>query len=372
MSKTETIYLDYNSTAPLRDDVAAIMCEVAKLPLNPSSVHYYGRQAKKYVEDARFAIADLMAVWPDEVIFTASATEANNMALNGLKGYNLLVASTEHSSVMNVARECTASKIIPVDNSGILRLDILDQYLRASGEKSIVSVMLANNETGVIQPIKEIADMVHKYGAIMHCDAVQAFGKLVFEFGVLGVDMLTISAHKLGGPVGVGALLLRNDLRIEPLLRGGGQERRMRAGTENVAAIAGFGCLAKNMPDLSHLVKWRDFIEQQIKSVSPKSIIAGVDVERVVNTINITMPGVGNETQLMHFDLQNICVSAGSACSAGRLMPSHVLEAMGFSSEDAANAIRISMGWNTRQSDIDNFVQEWLSLYNRLSVEAVA
>lgn len=362
----DPIYLDYNATAPLLPPLAEKMRAIEGLPLNPSSIHSYGRRAKKYIEDARKTLAELLAVWPDEIIFTASGTESNNMALGGLPNYRLAVAATEHSSVINVAKEKPESIILPVDESGLLRMDALEEALRTSGEKTLVSVMLANNETGVIQPIKEIAERVHAHGALLHCDAVQAFGKMPFDFGTLGADMLTVAAHKIGGPVGVGVLVVRNDLLVRPLLRGGGQEKRRRAGTENVAAIAGFGWLAKSLPDLSQCRKWINDIEKQIVNVSRETLVAGRAAPRLNNTLNLTMPGVSSETQLMNFDLAGICVSAGSACSSGRIEPSHVLRAMGYSDEQANCALRISLGWATTETEVKEFIAKWLEIYQRL------
>lgn len=366
------IYLDYNATAPLLPHVRETVQSLDGLPLNASSIHQYGRLAKKHVEDARRVIAEYLGVWPDEVIFTASGTEANNMALSALPGHTLVVPSTEHSSVLNVAKHQAGSVILPVHPDGQVDIAALEKTLQQYGEKCLVSVMLANNETGVIQPIKQISALVHQYGAIMHCDAVQGLGKISFDFNTLGVDMLTIAAHKIGGPIGVGALLVKNNLHIAPLLRGGGQEKGRRAGTENVAAIAGFGSLISNLPDLSHLKQYKHSIAQQLSSLAPDAIIAGTSEHTLSNTVSITMPGVSSETQLMNFDLADICVSAGSACSSGRIEASHVLKAMGYDDELANSAIRISLGWATTEIEVERFISEWKKLYQRLGIRDAA
>jgi cysteine desulfurase len=367
-----TIYLDYNATSPLLPAVAAKMEELALLPLNPSSVHKYGRQARKLVEDARKTLAEYLSVWPNEIIFTASGTEANNLALKGIPDSCLLVAASEHSSVLNVARLRECSKYIPVDSNGLVKLDALVNELQLCNARPLVSVMLVNNETGVIQPIREIAEIVHKHGGLLHCDAVQALGKMRFDFGSLGCDMLTVAAHKVGGPLGVGALVVRNDLVIQPQIIGGGQELRRRAGTENVPAIAGFGWTMEQLPDLSFLAPLKAQMEQEILAKGCGARVMGAETERVLNTSSIIMPGVSSEVQLMNFDLVNICVSAGSACSSGRIEQSHVLIAMGCTDEEAGSAIRISMGWGTTAEDVSRFTQEWVAMCQRLKNKKAA
>lgn len=368
----QPIYLDYNATAPLHPQVREAMTELEGLPLNPSSVHYYGRMAKKLMEEARKKLAERLSAWPDEVLFTASATEANNMALSAFPGYRLAVAATEHSSILNAAKQRPDTIILPVDKKGLLCQETLAKILEENPGKLLVSVMLANNETGVIQPVTEIAKQVHAAGGLIHCDAVQAFGKIPLDFGLLGVDMLTLAAHKLGGPVGVGTLIVRNGLLIHPLLYGGGQEKRRRAGTENVAAIHGFGRLVEIMPDLSHLAGWRDKIETGLAAIAPQAVIPGAGAHRTGNTLCLTMPGISSETQLMNFDLAGICVSAGSACSSGRIEPSHVLQAMGYDKEITDCALRVSLGWATTEMEVERFIAVWIEMYQRLSKKAAA
>lgn len=366
----QPIYLDYNATSPLLPQVRGVIEEVSALPLNPSSVHYYGRMAKKLLEDSRKTLADFLSVWPDEICFMASATEANNTALRAFSGLTLAVAASEHSSVLNAAKERADSLILPVDENGLLKLEALEAALQQYGSNLLVSVMLANNETGVIQPIAEIARRVKAAGALIHCDAVQAFGKMPLDFNLLGVDMLTLAAHKVGGPVGVGVLVIRNGLAIRPLMMGGGQEKRRRAGTENIPAIVGMAKLVSSLTAQSHLREWKNNIEKQIINVSCETKIFSAGVERIPNTICLTMPHISSETQLMNFDLAGICVSAGSACSSGRIESSHVLKAMGVSEAEASTAIRISMGWGTTETEIQRFISEWKNLYARLSKEA--
>jgi len=355
---TPPIYLDYNATSPLLPVMREAMAELESLPLNASSVHLLGRKAKQCLEAARSSVAQWVSAWPDEVLFTASGTEANNMALVGLTGRVVMVAASEHASVLEAAKPHHAIQL-PVEATGVLNMAALEQHLQAHQGKALVSVMLVNNETGVIQPIREIAALVHRYGGVMHCDAVQAVGKLAFDFTTLGVDMLTLAAHKVGGPMGVGALIVKNDVQLAPLLLGGGQEKRRRAGTENIAAIHGFAALLENLPDLSALQALQKTLESRILAASPQSIIAGANAPRVGNTSSIITEGLSSELQLMHLDLAGICVSAGSACSSGRIEPSHVLQAMGYCKTTASSAIRISTGWATQPTEVEQLIAAW-------------
>lgn len=368
------IYLDYNATAPLRPSVLAAMHAVETLPLNPSSVHAAGRQAKKLLEDARATIAQSIGAFANEVLFLSSGTEANNMVLRGFTDRPVLVSAIEHASVRKTGNLIGAAEL-PVDAQGILKIDVLEQKLKALGKPALVSVMLANNETGVIQPVKAIAEMVHAHGGLIHCDAVQALGKIPFDWGLLGADMLTISAHKAGGPVGVAALLIRNDLPIRPLLTGGGQELGRRAGTENIPAIVAFAALVKEIihaPEAKEMARLRDWLQQELKKSAPDAIVFGEKAERLSNTLQISMPGVKSETQLMHFDLSGYAVSAGSACSSGRIEPSAVLLAMGVPKNVAETAIRISLGWATREVDLKAFAECWKTAYMRLAKSQAA
>ncbi|MBA4274967.1 MAG: cysteine desulfurase [Alphaproteobacteria bacterium] len=364
MSKP-SIYLDYNATAPMRPSVRTAIYEAMEFPLNPSSVHRYGSEAKKRIEQARKTIADALSAFPNEIIFTASGTEANTLALRGFPDRVILTSNAEHASVAKTASLLGAATL-PVDNKGLLSPAALDAMLTQLKRPALVSILMANNETGIIQPIRELADIAHHHGALLHADAVQAFGKIPLDMGLLGADMLTISAHKVGGPIGIAALVLRNDLPIKPLLLGGRQELGRRAGTESVALISGFATLATEVaqaPESANLETLRQTLELAVGH----EYVVGSDVERLCNTSMLLMPHVPSETQLMHFDLSGFCVSAGSACSSGRIEPSHVLQAMGLSKEQASTAIRVSLGWANTTADIEAFSLCWKQLHERLS-----
>jgi cysteine desulfurase len=368
-----SIYLDYNATAPARPEVLAVMQELHGAALNASSVHASGRKAKQILEASRKTIAETINCFTNEIIFVGTGSEANNWALSGYD--NVLVSAVEHASILKPhqvrhPREGGDPRLIPVDSAGVVNLIELDARLHSEKTK-LVSVILANNETGVIQPIKDIAEIVHKHGALLHTDAVQALGKIPLDFSYLGVDMMTISAHKMGGAVGAAALVVRNNLPISPFIKGGGQELNRRAGTENIPAIAGFAEAVKSI-SLSHmqqLRKWLDLAENEMKNVSRETFLVGAESPRLPNTLCVTMPSVPSETQLMAFDLDKIEVSAGSACSSGRIESSHVLKAMGIAPDVASCAIRVSGGWNTTEEDIKSFVKSWKNLYERLSLK---
>ncbi|MDX2095445.1 MAG: cysteine desulfurase family protein [Alphaproteobacteria bacterium] len=366
------MYLDYNATSPLRPSVKAAMEALGDAPLNPSSVHAAGRAAKKQLEDARALIAQALGAFPNEVLFTGSASEANTMVLRGFADRALLISAVEHASISRTGALLGAATI-PVDSDGIVKLDVLERQLEALGRPALVSVMLANNETGVIQPIAEIARLVHAHGGLLHVDAVQALGKISVDWGLLGADMLTIGAHKAGGPLGVGALLIRNDLAIKSLITGGGQELGRRAGTENIPAIVGFAQLVQEVahfPEAASWLAWRTWLEKELIAAAPEAIICGEGAARLPNTLTITMPQVQSETQVMNFDLAGFAVSAGSACSSGRVTASSVLLAMGVPPEIATTAIRISWGWATTRAQIEAFVKEWKAIYLRVTRKA--
>ncbi len=370
------IYLDYNATAPVRPNIAAAMAAVMGQPLNSSSVHSSGQQAKKLVEDARTAIAHALGAFPNEVLFTASATEANNMVLRGFaESHALLVSAIEHPSVGKLGKLLGADTLA-VDGHGVIKLDLLEAKLKALGErKALISVMVANNETGVIQPIADIVKIARQYGALVHSDAVQALGKITLDWGLLGVDMLTISGHKAGGPVGAAALLIRNDLPIRAMLVGGGQELGRRAGTSNVPAIHAFGLLVKevaNCPEAKQWAEWRDALQADLQAAAPEARAFSAEAARLPNTLCISMPDVESGTQLMNLDIAGFAVSAGSACSSGKTEPSPVLLAMGVSAEEAQNALRISLGWATTRAELEAFAAAWKKLCARLSAVRAA
>ena len=358
-----SIYLDYNATAPVRPEVVDAMRGVLSAVGNPSSIHRAGRDARRAVERAREAVAALVGAAPDAVVFTSGGTEANNQALASADGL-CLVSAIEHDSVLAAAPEAPR---IAVDDLGRVDLARLARQL-AERRPALVSVMLANNETGVIQPVAEVVGLARRHATLVHCDAVQAGGKMAIDLARLGVDFLTLSAHKLGGPQGVGALVLADGVEPAALLHGGGQERRWRPGTENVAGIVGFGRACELAMDdggwAARTRRLRDRLEAQIAAIAPAPVF-GRRAGRLANTSCLAMPGVSNQTQLIHFDLAGIAVSAGAACSSGKVGPSHVLAAMGVDPAEAACAIRVSLGWASTDDDIDRFVAAWTGLYSR-------
>ncbi len=362
---TRSVYLDYNATAPLRAEARAAVVDALMETGNPSSVHRFGQAARRRVEDARDAVAALAGVAPAQVIFTSGATEANNTVLAPGNRRRILASAIEHDSVL----AAVDAEPVPVTPAGVVDLDALDAMLAASARPALVAVMAANNETGVIQPVAEAAAVAHRHGAVLHCDAVQLAGKAPLDFARLGADSLSLSAHKLGGPQAVGALVVGDGLEVPRLLRGGGQERRRRAGTENVAGIAGFGAAARaalaGLRAYGALAALRDGLERRIAAACPDAMVFGQAAPRIANTSCIVMPGVAAETQLMGFDLAGIAVSAGAACSSGKVAASHVLQAMGADTAAANGAVRVSLGWDTGPDDVDRFVEAWLALYRR-------
>jgi cysteine desulfurase len=358
-------YLDHNATSPIRPSVKAAMLNAMDVHGNPSSIHGEGRKARKLMDDARDALAFKLGCLPQMMTFTSSGTEANNMALRGVGAEVILVSAIEHPSVLAAAK--ASGKIveqISVDEFGRVQLDALQTLL--GRPNTLVSVMIANNETGVVQPIADVIDIAHKAGALVHVDAVQAFGKRQVNFGLLGCDMITVAAHKVGGPVGIGALIVRDGLVIEPLLAGGGQELRRRAGTENIPAIAGFAALAGEANlDTSALT-------DQLESALSDAVIFSAGVERLCNTTCFAIQDMSAETLLMNLDLEGFAVSSGSACSSGKVGKSHVLDAMGVAPELARGAVRISSGWNTTEQDISRFIAALNKLKARRQARAAA
>ena len=367
---TQTTYLDHNATTPLRPEAAAVMAEALAMTGNPSSVHRFGRHVRRKIEAAREAIATLAGARPEGVIFTSGGTEANNLALAGTGRTRILVSAGEHDSVRNAAPGAVP---IPLTGEGLVEPSALDARLGESETPALVSIMLANNETGAIQPIAELTRIARSHGALFHCDAVQAAGKLAFDLEVLGVDMISLSAHKLGGPPGVGALILAGDLDIAPALHGGGQERGRRAGTENLPGIAGFGAAAQaaraGLDKVAALADLRDEMERQLRHLAPEIRIFAEAAPRLANTCCFAAPGLAAETQVMALDLAGVAVSAGSACSSGKVAPSHVLAAMGAGAA-AGSAIRVSLGWNSEVGDIEHFLRAWGALYSRGTASA--
>ncbi|MGL4967072.1 MAG: cysteine desulfurase family protein [Inquilinus sp.] len=364
-----SIYLDHNATAPLRPEAREAMLAALGAVGNPSSVHRFGREARRLVEAGRAQVAALAGVAPAQIVFTAGATEANALALTGLGRRQILTSAIEHDSAL-----AWATDRVPVGGDGRVDLDALDRMLAAGAEPAVVSVMAVNNETGVIQPVVEAAAIARRHGALVHCDAVQAAGRIALPAVGTEVDALSLSAHKLGGPQGIGALVLRDGLPLAPLLRGGAQEGRRRAGTENVAGIAGFGAAAAaavaNWAERPRIAALRDELEQRLTAEG--AVVLGAGAPRVANTSCVAMPGVTAETQVAALDLAGVAVSAGSACSSGKVRRSHVLEAMGLPADLAESAIRISLGPATDTAAIDRCVAAWIDLSRRRRSRAVA
>ena len=368
MAEAPAIYLDYNATAPLRPEARAAIDAALGICGNPSSVHGFGRRARRVVEDARERVAALVGATPSQVIFTSGGTEANNLALTGTGRARRIVSAVEHDSVLRAAPEAERA---PVDMEGVAELDPLAAMLSGDGPPALLSLMLANNETGIIQPLQRAAELARDHGALLHCDAVQAAGKIPVDVAALGADLLSLSAHKLGGPPGVGALIVGDGIELAPLLAGGGQERRRRAGTENLPGIAGFGAAAEaalaGLDAYAEIAALRDDLEARALASVPGARIFGAGAPRLPNTSCLAMPETAAEIQVMALDLAGIAVSAGSACSSGKVEPSHVLRAMGAGEDAAGSAIRVSLGPESGAADIDRFLDAWSALHRRRS-----
>jgi cysteine desulfurase len=376
-------YLDWNATAPLRPHARPAVAAALALTGNASSVHAEGREARRTVESAREQVAALVGAQARAVTFTSGATEANMLALTpaleigGRKEPRdrLFVSAIEHPSVRAGGRfAAEAVEELPVNRDGLLDLAALARRI-ATAQRPLVSVMLANNETGALQPIPEIADIVHAANGILHVDAVQGPGRIDCDMGALGADLMTLSSHKLGGPQGAGALIRRSDTVIgEPLIKGGGQERGLRAGTENVAAIAGFGAAAQaaaasRPADAARMADLRAMLEAGLTAATPDVVIFAAAAPRLPNTSLFAVPGVKAETAIIAFDLNGIALSSGSACSSGKVQASHVLAAMGVEPGLAHGALRVSLGWETTGRDIENLLNAWTKVVSSLLKE---
>ncbi len=373
----EHIYLDYNATAPMRAEVIALMGEIMGTVGNASSVHGPGRKARERVDTARQQVADLVAAPAKNVIFTGGGTEADNLALRGFQPRHLIVSGVEHGAVLAPALLLDAhATIVDVDAHGRMDLNSLEAALADGDDPALVSLMLANNETGVLEPVAEAAEIAHAHNALIHCDGIQGAGKIAMDINELGIDLLSLSAHKFGGPQGVGALVMREERMVLAQMVGGGQEMGRRSGTENVAGIAGFGAAARlardDLAEFAKLADLRDEMEARLGGIAPARKVVGGDVARVPNTSCLTMPGVRSDTQVMALDLAGIAVSAGSACSSGKVAASHVLDAMGMELDEAMTAIRVSMGRTTTRDEIDRFIAAWSEIYRRNSSHANA
>jgi cysteine desulfurase len=375
----DRLYLDHNATSPLRPECRDAMLEAMDAPRNASSVHAEGRAAKQIVEAARRRLADAVGCPPTSVVFTSGGTEADHTGILGLarggpKVRRLFLSATEHAAVPAAAAQSgLPTETVPVLDDGTLDLAWLDKRLSGYDAEAegpfLLCVMLANNETGVLNPVREAAQIARRAGGYTLVDGVQAVFKLPLDFSTLGADMLALSAHKAGGPAGVGALVVTPGIGFEPLLGGGGQEENRRAGTHNVPAIAGFGRLAEavSLSDYQALAEIRDRIEAGL----PQGVtVHGQSAPRLPNTICFTAPGFKSETQVMAMDLSGIAVSAGSACSSGKVKRSGVLTAMGVAEDEAAASLRISLGWDTPPDAAERFLTAWTSEFQRISSRA--
>ncbi len=385
------IYLDYNATAPARAEVREAVAEALTLHGNPSSVHEEGRRVRALVEQAREKVAALVGADARKVIFTSGGTEANVTALSPLnvnrdapESIVCFISEIEHPSILALGRFAPgAVRHIAATADGIIDVAALEQaiseHVAKEGAPSfMVSVMRANNETGALQPVKRIASIVREKGGILHCDGVQAAGKIPLDITELGAHMMSLSAHKIGGPHGIGALILGEAMASlpSPLIVGGGQEFRARSGTENVAGIAGFGaaaqCAASGLEGMTKLEGLRDRLEAEILARAPTAVFFSKDVERLPNTANFSVPGMKAETLVIALDLAGVAVSAGASCSSGKVEQSHVLVAMGTPEEIARGAIRVSLGWDTLEEDIDAFIAAWANIYGQFDKQRAA
>lgn len=368
------IYLDHNATMPIRPEAERAAVAALRIGGNASSIHAEGRAARNILEDAREEVAALVGAAARDVVFTSGATEALNLALSpgvragadGMLATRLFVSAIEHPAVREGHRfPADRAETIPVLADGTVDLPALAGMLgRFPAERVLVALMAANNETGVVQPVREAADLVHAAGGLLLVDAVQAAGRIAVSVEQLGADMLVLSGHKIGGPAGAGALVLgRADLVLPGLVRGGGQERGRRAGTENLAGIAGFGAAAaaalRGLSDCPAMAALRDGLEARMRGARPDHAIFGEAAPRLGNTSCFATPGLPAETALIAFDLAGVAVSSGSACSSGKVKASHVLDSMGVPPDLMHCAVRVSLGPATRADEIDHAFDVW-------------
>lgn len=377
----QRIYLDYSATTPLRPEAAKAMARHLGDEFgNPSSIHSYGRDARLAVEDARRQTLAALGAVDGRLVYTGSGSEADCLAILGFArrrpGGCVIRSSVEHKAVIESTKVLAADgydvRVAPVKADGTIDLRQLASLLPDDGCPTLVSVMWANNETGVIQPVAELAALCRERGAILHSDAVQALGKIPLEVDAVGIDLVALSAHKLGGPKGIGALYVRGAVELEPIVYGGGQEGGLRAGTENVAGIVGFAAAAATSAaelgaEAERLGALRDRLSAGLQQTLPEIAVNGGDApQRLPNVLNISVPDVDLEGVLTALDLEGICVSSGSACSTGSVEPSHVIAAMGREGDLARNAIRLSLGWGTRSEDIEYVLEVFPKVVQRV------
>ena len=375
------VYFDYNATTPLAPEAAEATARALRDQFgNASSVHHFGQQAKAAIDEARSAVAALLNADPSELVFTSGGTESDNFAIRGaaealdpIGRRHLIAGAIEHEAVLNtlkaLVRRGWRTTLLPVDQSGIVSPDRLREII--TDDTALVSVMHANNEIGTIQPVAELAAIAHERGALMHTDAVQSTGKIPVDVRALGVDLLSLSAHKFNGPKGAGALWIKRGTRMQPILTGGRHERSRRAGTENVPALIGLGvaarlAAAKMSAEAARVGALRDRLEERILRDVGGTVVNGTRSSRVPNTTNISFDRVEAESLLIALDLEGVAVSTGSACSSGTLEPSHVLRAMGFSAHRAQNSLRFSLGMFSTEEEVDRVASLLPSIVEKL------
>jgi cysteine desulfurase len=357
-------YFDHNAWVPMSKEVKSYIISLLEKVGNPSSIHYSGRESKRILEQARTNIAKLVKCDNQNIIFTSGATEANNLALNGYE--KKIISSIEHDSISNQKNIIE----VDVDDKGYINLEMLNNIAKSVTDKNkaIISIMFANNETGIIQPVNKIKDIANKFNIPFHTDAVQAVGKIKINFNELGIDMLTMSSHKLGGPNGSGALIVSSKNNIKPILFGGQQEESLRSGTEPLLSIAGFGEAAKRIDTekMNEVKKIKEYFEKKLKSINLGIEIIGENSNRLPNTFMMFVPEIKADTLLIALDLEGFEVSTGSACSSGKAEPSSVIVEMGFSRTIARGVIRISLGYDNTLVEVDKFILTLIKIIKRI------
>jgi len=366
MSSSTNIYFDYNATAPMLEEIRDYIMQIPLMPYNPSSVHYFGRRAKLMIEEARENIARSLNVSLDDydVIFTSCGSESNNQIINSFKDYDLYITKTEHPSIMLPVKSCEKVTYIDIDSNGVIDPVYFEELLSQNENKKLISISLANNQTGVIQDVKTLASIAHKYNGIVYSDAIQAYSRIEIDLKDLEADILTIASIKVGAGHGTSAIIIKKGIVLNSLLKGGGQERGYRAGTENVISIAAFGKLAEMVPEIIKKYEkvriLRNLLENKLVSCAGGDLIlVSHAAKRLPNTSNIIMKNISNQLQIVKFDLAGIALSAGSACSSGKVTPSYVLLAQGYNEEEAKQSIRVSLAPANTKEEIDIFVEKW-------------
>jgi cysteine desulfurase len=379
----EHIYLDSAASTPVADEVIAEMLPFMKQQYgNPSSIHRFGRETTRAIQLARKRVAGLVGASPREITFTSGGTEADNLALKGAmmqtggqKKNRIITSSIEHDAILEPCKDLERMGIqvtyLPVTGEGLVRPSDFKDIISQHDDVALVSIMYANNEVGTVQPIKELADIVHRAGALFHTDAVQATGKVPINVNSLGVDMMSMSSHKINGPKGVGALYVRSGLNIMPIIHGGGQEMSLRSGTENVPGIVGFGkaceLAAKRMSEYQqHVAGLRDYLVELVLQEIPHSRLNGSRIDRIPNNAHFTFFGVNGEDLIIKLDENGVAASTGSACSVKKQKPSHVLKAMRFSYEEITGSLRLSLGMHNTKEEIDRTVLALSSVVQEL------